>query len=330
MEEQNITEIGTDIAKAGMWLSQGACVGIPTETVYGLAANALDAMAISGIFAIKNRPTFDPLIVHFPNIDAVRQYTTDFSKALEILAERFWPGPLTILLPRRDVIPDLVTSGLPRVAVRIPAHPLAQTLLQSLPFPLAAPSANPFGYISPTTAQHVADQLGGKIPYILDGGSCSIGLESTIVGWENNTVVVYRLGGISLEAIKEVAGNVEVQLNQSSNPHAPGMLKSHYSPRKPLYLNNLLENIQKYRNQKIGILCLSEKDLAQGWKEINGASKIVYLSKQGDLNEAARNLFSALRQLDQMDIDIILAESVPEEGLGKAINDRLRRAAVSE
>jgi L-threonylcarbamoyladenylate synthase len=168
----------------------------------------------------------------------------------------------------------------------------------------------------------VADQLSGKIPYILDGGPCSIGLESTIVGWEDNMVVVYRLGGISLESIRQVAGQVTEILNQSSNPNAPGMLKSHYAPRKPLYLNTLPEKIQKKGTRKIGVLCLNQPPDAANIQEV------IFLSQQGDLNEAARNLFSALRQLDQMDIDIILATSVPEEGLGKAINDRLRRAAA--
>jgi L-threonylcarbamoyladenylate synthase len=168
----------------------------------------------------------------------------------------------------------------------------------------------------------VADQLSGKIPYILDGGPCSIGLESTIVGWENDMVVVYRLGGISMESIRQVAGQVTEILNQSSNPNAPGMLKSHYAPRKPLYLNTLPEKIQKNNRPKIGVLCLNKSPDADNIQEV------IFLSQQGDLNEAARHLFSALRQLDQMDIDIILATSVPEEGLGKAINDRLRRAAA--
>jgi len=297
-------------------------VAIPTETVYGLAGNALNEIAVAKIFAIKNRPSFDPLIIHVPDADAVRKYTTEFPEALQKLAATFWPGPLTLLLPKKDIIPDLVTSGLPRVAIRIPGHPLAKELLKSIDFPLAAPSANPFGYISPTSAKHVSDQLSGKIPYILDGGECRVGLESTIVGWEDGEVVIYRLGGIEVEEIRKLAGNVKIFLNQSSNPNAPGMLKSHYAPRKPLYLNHLEENIQKFAGKKIGLICMDEVPVSEQ------VFRTVYLSKTGDMQEAARNLFAALRTLDQSEVDIILAAPAPEEGLGRAINDRLRRAAV--
>jgi L-threonylcarbamoyladenylate synthase len=318
------TIIGNNIQKAAEWLISGHCVAIPTETVYGLAANALDTAAVAQIFEVKNRPTFDPLIVHLPNIEFVTKYTTDFPTPLRDVAERFWPGPLTILLPKKEMIPDLVTSGLPRVALRVPAHPLAHELLLELPFPLAAPSANPFGYISPTNAQHVADQLSGKIPYILDGGPCSIGLESTIVGWENEKIVVYRLGGMSIEEIENVAGSVEIMLNQSSNPAAPGMLKSHYAPRKPLYLNHLEENIERFKHQRIGLLTF------QTSPRPTVAKVHIALSPNGSLKEAAQHLFAALRTLDNADIDLILAETMPDQGLGKAINDRLRRAAAPE
>ncbi len=318
------TIIGNNIQEAAQWLTSGHCVAIPTETVYGLAANALDPAVVVQIFEVKNRPAFDPLIVHLPNIDHVARYTTEFPLPLRALAERFWPGPLTILLPKKEIIPDLVTSGLPRVALRVPAHPLAHELLLHLPFPLAAPSANPFGYISPTTAQHVADQLFGKIPYILDGGPCSIGVESTIVGWENGKIVVYRLGGMSIEDIENVAGSVEIMLNQSSNPAAPGMLKSHYAPRKPLYLNHLEENIERFKHQRIGLLTF------QSYPETSIAAAHIALSPNGSLKEAAQHLFAALRALDNADIDLILAETMADQGLGKAINDRLRRAAAPE
>lgn len=297
-------------------------MAIPTETVYGLAANALDPAAVVKIFEIKNRPAFDPLIVHVPGVEAVEQYAEEMPAPLRALAERFWPGPLTLLLPKRELIPDLVTSGLPRVALRAPAHPLAQALLRQLPFPLAAPSANPFGYISPTTARHVHDQLQGKIPYILDGGPCRIGLESTITGIEDGQVTVYRVGGLAIEAIEEVAGPVRIMLNQSSNPAAPGMLKSHYAPRKLLILGDIAENMHHYSYKKVGILAFREKRPLPA-----GAIEIV-LSETGDLAEAAQNLFGALRMLDQSAAEAILAETVPEEGLGRAINDRLRRAAA--
>ena len=318
------TVIDSALEPAVDWLLRGACVAIPTETVYGLAANALDPAAVVKIFEVKNRPAFDPLIVHVPDLEATARYAEAFPAALRALAERFWPGPLTLLLPKRALIPDLVTSGLPRVALRMPAHPLALRLLRSLPFPLAAPSANPFGYISPTTAQHVYDQLQGKIPYILDGGPCTIGVESTIVGFEDGRPVVYRLGGLALEDIEAVAGPVVVALNQSSNPAAPGMLKTHYAPRKLLILGNIGENIARFGDRKTGLL----------WFQNPGggfdSKRQTILSETGNLAEAAQNLFAALRMLDESDVDLILAEPCPETGLGRAINDRLRRAAVRD
>lgn len=316
------TQIGSDLQQAAFWLQQGEPVAVPTETVYGLAANALDPAAVVKIFEVKKRPAFDPLIVHLTDLDVVRWYVSEFPPEAERLAEAFWPGPLTLLLPKNERIPDLVTSGLSRVALRVPAHPRMRALLESLPFPLAAPSANPFGYISPTTAQHVWDQLQGDIPYILDGGPCEIGMESTIVGFESGQITVYRLGGLSLEALESAAGPVFVQLNQSSNPAAPGMLKTHYAPRKPMFLGDLAQLITVYKSKKLGVLSL--KPLAYALE--NGTQ--LALSEQGDLAEAAQHLFAALRLLDSSDVDLILAEPMPETGLGRAINDRLRRAAA--
>ena len=235
------------------------------------------------------------------------------------LAEKFWPGPLTLLLPKRHEVPDLLTSGSDRVAVRMPNHPLTLELLQQLDFPLAAPSANPFGYVSPTTTQHVADQLGPDIPYILDGGPCTIGLESSIVGFEGEDAIVYRLGGLPPEEIQKVIGPVKVNLNKSSNPQAPGMLKSHYSPGKPVILGNIDALIQEHKEKQIGIIA---------FEKTYGTFPQVTLSTSGDMQEAAANLFKALRDLDTDSIDIILAETVPDHGLGKAINDRLERAAA--
>jgi L-threonylcarbamoyladenylate synthase len=323
---------GTDIAEAASWLHTGECVAIPTETVYGLAANALSPAAVVRIFDIKNRPAFDPLIVHVSGLEQAERYATDFPEPLRILAKKFWPGPLTILVPKSEVVPDIVTSGLPRVALRAPAHPVAQALLQELHFPLAAPSANPFGYVSPTTAQHVSDQLQGKIPYILDGGPCTIGVESTIVGFDKGQTVLYRLGGLALEAIESVIGPIQVELNQSSNPAAPGMLKTHYAPGKPLLGSArwtasegqwiIDGGRETAAGKRIGVLTFKRRaDLPEHVLQLA-------LSETGDLAEAARNLFAALRSLDQADIELILAESVPEEGLGRAINDRLRRAAA--
>lgn len=319
------TKIGSDPATAAQWLLAGECVGIPTETVYGLAANALNPAAVVRIFEIKNRPAFDPLIVHVTGIAQAERYAGDFPEPLRRLAERFWPGPLTVLVPKHESVPDIVTSGLPRVALRAPAHPVAQALLRALHFPLAAPSANPFGYISPTRAQHVYDQLQGKIPYILDGGACVVGVESTIAGYEDGQVVVYRLGGLSLEQIEEVAGPVRISLNQSSNPAAPGMLLSHYAPRKPLRTVDGGQWPDGEDQAAIGLLLFQDKD------DLPKHTQKIVLSKAGDLSEAAQNLFSALRLLDQANgVEEIWAELCPETGLGRAINDRLRRAAVRE
>ena len=213
-----MAEIGTDILKAKNLLEHGELVAIPTETVYGLAGNALNASAVAKIFSVKNRPAFDPLIVHVPNVNAVYEYVAEIPEKAYALAQRFWPGPLTLLLQKKSIIPDLVTAGLETVGVRCPDHPLTQDLLKILSFPLAAPSANPFGYVSPTTPAHVDEQLGDKIKYILDGGKCEVGIESTIVGMENGEVVVYRMGGLSTEEIESVVGNVKIQTHSSSNP----------------------------------------------------------------------------------------------------------------
>lgn len=315
-----MSEIGTDIAKARYYLEKEGLVAIPTETVYGLAANAFNPLAVAKLFEVKNRPTFDPLIVHTHHLREVQQFTTHMSSSLLKLAEAFWPGPLTLLLPKKAIIPDLVTAGLERVGVRVPNHPLTLELLLQLPFPLAAPSANPFGYISPTSAQHVEKQLGQTLPYILDGGYCQVGLESTIVGEENGQMVVYRLGGLSLEQIEAVVGKVSVQLNQSSNPKAPGQLKSHYAPKKPLYIGNVAELEKTHVGKKIGAIVFGgDKGLM--------SDCVKDLSTSKNDKAAAVHLFSYLRELDEADVDVIICELLPETGLGLAINDRLRRAA---
>ena len=234
-----MAEIGVDIEQAAAFLRLGKLVAIPTETVYGLAGNALDVKAVSSIFQTKNRPSFDPLILHVASLEQVSPFVSEFPEKLKRLAEAFWPGPLTVLLPRKASVPDLVTSGLDRVAVRVPNHPLTLALLAQLDFPLAAPSANPFGYISPTQAAHVAAQLGLQIPYILDGGACAVGLESTIVGMEGEQVVIYRLGGLELSEIESLVGQVTVQAPSTSTPSAPGQLASHYAPRKPIFLGKM-------------------------------------------------------------------------------------------
>jgi len=316
-----MAEIGKDISKAASLLKQGKLVAIPTETVYGLAANALDVEAATKIFVAKNRPYFDPLIVHVQSGDAVREYAERIpDKAIE-LVKRFWPGPLTVLLPKKNIIPDLVTAGLDRVGLRCPDHPMTLELLRSISFPLAAPSANPFGYVSPTTPLHVNDQLGNEIEYILDGGECKVGIESTIAGFEEDGPVIYRLGGLRVEDIESVTGRVQVNTTSVSNPQAPGQLQSHYAPRKQVLIGDIQQLISKNRSKSIGVLSFKKLNLPAGVK------KEIVLSPSGNLNEAAQKLFSALRELDKSDIEIILTELVPDTALGRAINDRLRRAA---
>ena len=314
-----MAETGSDIEKARSLLVAGDLVAVPTETVYGLAGNALNPSAIAKIFEVKGRPRFDPLIVHVPNLIAARRYAVEIPAQAERLAAEYWPGPLTLLLKKRSVINDLVTSGLDTVGLRCPDHPLTQKLLDSLPFPLAAPSANPFGYVSPTRPEHVEEQLGKKISYILDGGPSIVGVESTIVGFENNAPVIFRLGGITQEQIESVIGSVSVNTMSMSNPKSPGQLQSHYAPGKKVIIGDIRELIKKYRSENFGILSF-QQDYSQRFQYI--------LSPSGEIIEAAQNLFSALRTLDKMAIEIILAEFVPDIGLGKAVNDRLRRASM--
>lgn len=325
IDEQQINQAAEILARSG------GVVGIPTETVYGLAGNALDPLAVEQIFALKGRPANDPLIVHIAHIDQVLDYATEFPEPLRILAEAFWPGPITLLLPKKEIIPDAVTSGLPRVALRIPAHPVTHALLQKLNFPLAAPSANPFGYISPTTSEHVRKQLGDKLPLILEGGSCDVGLESTIVGYDDGKVTVYRLGGIAREQLHVKVGPVALSaklthgIDSELAAVAPGMLKSHYAPRKPLYFGDIEPMFKRFNPDKIGIVSLRKI-----FKAVPRKNQQI-LAIEGDMARAARGLFAALRSLDENPkIEVILAQKFPDFGLGCAINDRLKRASVQK
>lgn len=317
------TVIGTDIKKAKLFLKNGELVAIPTETVYGLAANALDTEAVIKIFEAKNRPTFNPLIVHCADWKMAQQYVKNIPKKAHLLAEKLMPGPLTFLLDRKEVIPDLVTAGSSKVAIRVPDHPLTLSLLKELSFPLAAPSANPFGYISPTTAHHVLQNLGGKIPYILDGGPSAVGIESTIIGFgENEKVILYRSGGVSIEEIERISGDKVLIANPvaEKNPTTSGRLKSHYAPDTALYVGDIEELKHQFANKKIAIISFANK-----YTGIQDGYQFV-LSPSGNLHEAASNLFAALRKIDELDASAILAEIFPNEGIGRAINDRLSRA----
>lgn len=311
--------LGSDLERAAAHLRAGELVAIPTETVYGLAANALDAAACLRIFEAKQRPAFDPLIVHVHSREQALALCERPPVEALALMDAFWPGPLTLVLAKRTAIPDVVTSGLDTVALRQPAHPLAAELLARLPFPLAAPSANLFGRTSPTTAQHVAEQLGDRIAYILDGGPCAVGVESTIVGWEAGRAVLYRPGGTPLEAIERIIGRVGAAQKRVL-PAAPGMLAAHYAPRTQLELGELDARLAQLAETRVAVLAFD--------RERSGHTCRV-LSARGDLAEAARNLFASLRELDAAGADLILAEPVPDVGLGRAINDRLRRAAAA-
>lgn len=318
-----MAEIGTDIDKAKGILERGGLVAIPTETVYGLAGNAFNEEAVSQIFAVKNRPSFDPLIVHTNSLERIGHFTKAIPIAAEQLTDRFWPGPLTILLEKEPIVPHLTTSGLESVACRVPNHPLTLQLLASIDFPLAAPSANPFGYVSPTSAQHVDQQLGNKIEYIVDGGDATIGIESTIVSFVEYKPKVLRLGGLSVEDIEDVVGEVTVAMHSSSKPAAPGMLKSHYAPKKTIVLKDDINLHDITDITDFGAL-MFETPLTELPKENQ-----FILSKTGEINEAAKNLFKGLRQLDEIkDIHTIITELVPDQGLGRAINDRIKRATA--
>jgi len=317
---------GTDLILAKKLLTEGKLVAMPTETVYGLAANGLDETAVAGIFSAKNRPTFDPLILHVASIEQAQSLSIDWPEMADKLARAFWPGPLTLILPKADHVPDLTTSGQPTVGIRMPNNRLTLELLSTLPFPLAAPSANPFGYVSPTNAQHVADQLGDSIDYILDDGDCSVGIESTIITIDNGTPKVLRLGGLSLERIADVLGfPVLEHLNQNSNPQAPGQLDQHYSPRCKLIALNTMpaEDI----DPSVSIIYFSKQEAQRSSDYNSSDGSHYYLSDSGDTNQAASNLFSTLRRLDQDNQKVAYFEWAPNEGLGRAINDRLQRAA---
>jgi L-threonylcarbamoyladenylate synthase len=308
-----------------MQTTTGRDIAIPTETVYGLAANALNEDAVVKIFEVKNRPAFNPLIIHVGSWLAVEKYVQHIPVKAILLAEKFTPGPLTFLLQKKTTIPDIVTAGSEKVAIRIPNHPLTLALLQSLDFPLAAPSANPFGYISPTTAQHVLENLSGKIPYILDGGAATVGLESTIIGFdENEQVLLYRTGGTSTEEIEAVLKEkiLPAPASPQNNPETSGQLKSHYAPHTPLYIGNMEEMIKQFAGRQIASISFTKQ-----FEDID-AEKQFILSKDGNLAEAAKNLFAALRAIDQLKVEVILAEVFPNEGIGRAINDRLNRASA--
>jgi L-threonylcarbamoyladenylate synthase len=306
----------TEIGDAARVLRQGKLVAFPTETVYGLGGDATSDRAVAAIFAAKGRPSFNPLIVHVPNISEAAQFAELTTKA-QTVARRFWPGPLTLVLPRRRDcrISLLATAGLDSVAIRVPAHTIAQTLLMMAGLPLAAPSANPSGRLSPTSAEHVLADLGDKVEYVIDGGPSLVGVESTVLSVLEDRPRILRPGAVTAEALAEVLQEpvpIETSAADSAAPRSPGQLLSHYAPSLPVRLNAAAVEPGE---ALLGFGPAAPKDALN-------------LSPTGDLQEAAANLFSMLRRLDDPQYRAIAVMPVPETGLGIAINDRLRRAAA--
>ena len=315
--------ITKDLNKALEVLHQGKLVAIPTETVYGLAGNAFNEKAIASIFALKQRPTSNPLIVHIKSIKDLEKVAENIPYKAYILAEHFWPGPLTLLLPKRPIIPSLVTAGNCTVAVRVPDHPMTIELLDKLDFPLVAPSANPYGSISPTTPKHVARYFDSELEVILDGGACRKGIESTIIGFENEEVIVYRLGTLPIDEIEKLIGKVRIKNANSSSPEAPGMDKRHYAPNKISYLtDDVFQFIKANKLQNVGVISYSSEI------HCSNIAKNIILSPKGNLEEASRNLYNAMHELDLSTVNCIVFETMPKEGLGLTINDKLQRATT--
>ena len=317
------TVISTDRDAAVELLRKGELVGLPTETVYGLAADALNSIAVAKIFEAKERPRFDPLIVHLPNRESLEKIVhvpAGDRQLIGKLADKFWPGPLTMVLPKCELVPDIVTAGLDTVAVRLSAHPVFAEIVAELDEPLAAPSANRFGRVSPTTAQHVLDELDGRIPLIIDAGPTEHGIESTVVAIRDSKIAVLRRGPITHEQLSEFADIVSVAVTQRIS--APGQLPSHYAPTTPLRLIDSAEAFPPQKNRRVGLLAWGG-----AFRSPQAFAAVRNLSDRGDLREAAANLFRYLRELDALGLDLIVAERVPSRELGAAIMDRLERAS---
>lgn len=313
--------ISKDISKAVALLNAEEIVAIPTETVYGLAGNIYSEKAIASIFETKKRPFFNPLIVHIPSTEYLSNIVDHIPEKAKRLANAFWPGPITLVLKKKNTIPDVITAGKDTVAVRVPNHPITLELLNQLDFPLAAPSANPFSSISPTTAEHVETYFKDAINMVLDGGACTSGIESTIIGFENDEPIIYRLGSTAIEDIEAIVGNIEIKNTKEVAPEAPGMLERHYAPKtKTILTDNISTILNEYKGKRIGVITYKS--------EIDNTDIEVQiaLSKTGNLSESASNLYDVLHQLDKMHLDVIIAEKLPDYGLGKSINDRLLRA----
>lgn len=317
MNSKTLVKPSRDILVAARFLSEGGIGGVPTETVYGLAANALNPDAVRKIFEAKSRPFIDPLIVHVSDMQ-MAETVAEFSPQARRLAEAFWPGPLTMVLPRKSIVPDIVTAGMDTVAVRMPSHPIMHELIKVSRLPIAAPSANPFGYVSPTTAAHVVEQLGDRIDFVLDGGACECGVESTIVLTTSSPKKLLRPGPVPAYKIEEVLGEKidrAPKVNEA-HPQAPGMLKSHYSPKSSL---ELFGDESEIPADFCGdIIFLKRPALVK--------PNYYWLSESGDPAEAMRNIFALLRQLDKTAKNGIYCQRPPDGDDWLALNDRLGRA----
>ena len=332
------TIISTDRAAAVELLRKGEIVALPTETVYGLASDALNPIAVARVFEAKKRPRFDPLIVHLPSrewLERIADVPEHNGQLISKLADRFWPGPFTMVLPKRQVVPEIVTAGLDTVAVRISAHPVFAEIIQQFGKPLAAPSANRFGRVSPTTAHHVLDELDARIPLIIDAGPTEHGIESTIISVRGNSIEILRCGPVTAEQLSEFA-KIKLAASPARKISAPGQLPSHYAPRTRLRVVENAESFSPPKNQRVGLLAWSPvlgKEYLQSPRRRTGDGRslkfvaVRNLSAHQDLREAAANFFCYLRELDVLGLDLIVAERVPSQGLGAAILDRLERAS---
>jgi len=323
-----------DLLRAAQALREGKLVVIPTETVYGLGANAFDENAVARVFEAKARPTFDPLIVHIARIEDIGLVAREVSESARSLARALWPGPLTMILPKKLEVPDIVTAGLPTVAVRFPKHPVAQRIIELAGIPVAAPSANPFGYISPTTAAHVISMLKDRVDFVVDGGPCDVGVESTVIDMTGARPVLLRPGGMPLEAIEAVVGPAVIPPRSSHHAgealSSPGQTLSHYAPSTPLYLfeaNSLPSAAQRLGILHPSVALVYTSARAQEIDSSHVFDAVEALASGMDMREAAARLFSVLHEFDSRRLKAIYAERLPETGLGRAINDRLYRAS---
>lgn len=310
-----------NISRAAQVIKDGGLVAFPTETVYGLGANGLNPVAVAKIFEAKNRPSFNPLILHIPSYEYIEEICDINISKIENIVTKFWPGPLTLVLPKKEIVPNIITAGHPTVAVRIPRHPVAKKLIEMAETPVAAPSANSFSQLSPTEAEHVVNQLGERVDIILDGGNCKVGVESTIIQIQDDEFTLLRPGGLPVEEIETLVGkklNKKIPINE--RPNSPGQLPFHYSPKIPLKILGRFDE-SLLEGKKVGALFFKSQNYNFNFSDVR------FLSKQGSITEAAANLFAYLHDMEKTDLDLIVAEPFEETGLGRAIMDRLNKAA---